>query len=500
MFHVYWLRLNKSNFSFKMNAVLYSRPAISNALTLFTFKCIFKTISSLKTIFKIILFYCLLLISPSVFAAEDLITLYHEAECKDSVLQAAKELQLAKREAMPQARSQFLPVLNSQMTWLNNHSTDPVFGSYGTQIYSVNLTQSVLHFDYFKKYAQANEIVKQANATYAAAEQDLMLRTATAYFGVLQAIDNLYFARASVKAFAKFREQTEERYKVGLIAITDFEISKAQHDNAVAEEIAAQNEVYNQKEKLRNIVGHEVNDLFPLREELSFSPPIPADIEKWVMAAIEQNYQLQAARFGALAAKNAIKISDYQHIPTIDIIGQIERSTPITNLPGTRAINSNVGVQVNIPLFQGGYVSSKTRQAIHEYLQNDRMLETLYRTIESNTRIAYRGMLTEISQISALKQALISNQSALEATHASFNVGTRTIVDVLNAQRDLIKAQQFYAAARYSYIIQSLQLKLASGILCEDDLRHINGWLRVPKTTENCTASPAAVAPPPPKK
>lgn len=415
--------------------------------------------------------------SGSVFA-QDLLSFYCEAEVSDSTLQAAKEIQLVQREAIPQARAQFLPFIGGQITYTSNDTTDPTLGSFNSEIYNLTLTQPILHFEHWKKYEQASDRVKQANANFSAAEQDLMIRAAQAYFGVLQAIDNLYFAKASVKAFSNFVAQTQERFKVGLITITDVEIARAQHDNSVAQQIAAENDLYNQKERLRNLVGHSVEYLSPLRDELNLLPPAPIDMEKWVTTALAQNFQLQAARYGTEASKANININRYGHLPTIDIIGQVQRSAPIPTLPGPRIIDSNAGVQINIPIFQGGAISSKTREAIHNYLKTDREMETLYRNVEISTRQAFHGVLTQIQQTAALKNAVNSNKSALEATHASFNVGTRTIVDVLNAQTNLIQAQKSYAGARYAYIIQSLQLKQAAGILCADDLRHINAWLK----------------------
>lgn len=425
----------------------------------------------------------MMVFSHKAFAI-DLFSLYLEAQCNDSTLQSAKESQLAAREALPLARAQFLPVMDFQATYLAQHSTSRDIGSFHTNTLNLTLTQPVIHFEHWRKYAQASNAVKSANASYTAAEQDLIIRLAQAYFGVLQAIDALYYARSSVQAFANFLEQTEQRFNVGLIAITDVEIARAQHDNALALAIAAENEVNNQREKLRTITGRTIAHISPLKDEFPLTSPCPKNVEEWVSTALAQNFQLQAGRYSALAAKNQIKVDHYAHLPTVDIIGQVERSSLLVTLPGPQVTDSNIGVQVNFPISRGGGFVAKTRQSIHNYLKTDRDVETLYRNVESATRQAYRTVLTQINQVRALKQAMISNQSALAATHASFNVGARTIVDVLNAQTDLIRVQQSYVTARYSYIVQSLILKQASGILCAEDLLVINQWLMNKKTSD----------------
>ncbi len=432
----------------------------------------------------LMLFTGMICLSTATYA-NDLLAVYRLAQTNDPTLQSAKEAHLASIEALPQARAQFFPSIQAVTSHTaydnggNNATSIPPGGvtraHYNQSSYGLNLTQPVFYYQEWVQLSKASNQVKQANANYAAAEQDLIVRAVQRYFGVLKAFDALKFAKAQRKAFAKFLEQTEQRYKVGLIAITDVQIAKAQHDNAYAQEISAENDLANQKEILREITGKEIDRYSFLRDELTLKAPEPQNLETWVLQALDQNLSLQAIEFQVKSAHDDIKIAQTGHLPTLDVSSSINRvtSTPYT----TSTNNANLGLQVTLPIFSGGAVSSKTRQAVHTYAKSQKDRETLHRQTESNTRQSYRNVLTQISQADALKQAIVSNKSALEATEASFNVGTRTIVDVLNAQSSLIQAEQNYAFARYDYILQSISLKQAAGTLNPEDIQHINAWL-----------------------
>ncbi|HQY22152.1 MAG TPA: TolC family outer membrane protein [Gammaproteobacteria bacterium] len=424
-------------------------------------------------------------ISPAYLLASDLLEVYRQAQMNDPTIQAAREGQLATQEAIPQARAQFLPVLNASATHLAYHQSPGTNASapapqtgdthYNQSLYGLTLTQPIFYYQQWIQLSTAAAQVKQANATYAAAEQDLIVRTVQGYFNVLKARDTLKFSKANRSQLSKILDQTQLKFKVGLIAITDVQIAKAQYDTALAEEISNENALANQKELLREITGQPIETFSFVREDLTLKSPEPADLEKWVMTAVDQNFALEAARFDAEVSRSNIKTTEAGHLPTLNINSNLNRSTSYQRTPSTT--KSNVGLQVNMPLFNGGTISSKTRQAVHTYEQKQKQVETLYRKTESNTRQAYRGVLTQISQVAAQKQAIISTDSALKATEASFNVGTRTIVDVLAAQTNLVQAQQNYANARYDYIIQSVLLKQAAGTLCPEEVQHINTWL-----------------------
>jgi outer membrane protein len=437
---------------------------------------------------KYIIFFFLLAYS-TWGQAEDLLCIYQLAEINDPLIQAAKASQLAAREALPQARAQFMPVISASSShtsydtlYTSNQAIDvptQIFPSdlhYNQSVYALSLTQPIFYYQQWVQLAKACEQVKQANATFAAALQDLIARTVQGYFDVLKASDTLKFATANRVAFDKFTEHSEQRFKVGLIGITDVQVAKAQRDNAFAQEIAAKNELENKKEQLRTITGEKIDTYSFLRDNLYFRAPEPANIEQWVKEALEQNFSLLAARFQVEASRNDVKLNSANHLPTLSIGAGISRSTSIPTIP--RNTNRNVGLQVQMPLFSGGSVLSKTRQAAYTYEQIYQQMEALQRQIASNTRQAYLGVLTQISQVSALQKAVVSNLSALKATEDAFDIGTRTMTDILTAQRDLIRAEQSYAFARYDYILQTIFLKQAAGTLNPDDVRHINAMLK----------------------
>lgn len=421
---------------------------------------------------------------PVCVFAEDLSTVFALAQTNDPVLQASREQQLAEQEATPQAHAEFLPTLDviAKNNFTQNSKSSitgtPQKNHYNQNTYGLTLTQPIFYYQQWVQLSKASLQVRAANATYAAAEQDLIVRTAQGYFTVLRSADALKFAKAQHKAFAKFLEQTQQRYKVGLIAVTDVQIAKAKQDNAYAQVIAAENKLTNEQEKLAEITGVPISHLQFLRKDLLLSPPDPTELEKWVNTSIEQNFRLQAAQFLTQAAKAEVRLQQGGHMPSLDLNGSVNRSTSNTLAP--KNTNSTVGLQITFPLFKGGSVISKSRQAAHLYEKYLKETESLRRQVSSTTRQAYRGVLTQISQVKALKQAIVSNKSALKATEASFNVGTRTIVDVLTSQTSLIQAEQDYANARYDYILESIRLKQTAGILNPKDIEQINDWLLKP--------------------
>ncbi len=436
-----------------------------------------KTIPRIGYTYPFMVALCCCVMSCAAIA-EDLLNFYKDALCADPILQAAKQQQLAAIEVLPQARAQLLPLVTGSANFGINNSTFFLVNAYKNETYTINLTQPILHFELWAKYQEATNQVKQANATYCAAEQDLIMRLATQYFAVLKAEDTLHFSIAQREAFAKSLDQSEKRFKVGLIAVTDVNISRARYDSALATEIAAQVDVLNQKEKLSEIVGHCVDNVARLRKDFKLPPPDPADMECWVDTALEQNFVLQAAKYKALAAWDDMKYNKYNHLPTIDALGQVVRNSPVPDsLVFERAITSSASLQVNIPIFSGGSISSKTRQAMHLYQQFDKDYETQFRTTTSETRQYYWGVMAQINQVAAFEAAVLSNESAVKSTGAAFRVGSRTIVDFLNAQSDLIKAELDLSIAKYEYILNSYKLKQSAGMLCPVDVYHINSWL-----------------------
>lgn len=433
---------------------------------------------------------------PSLGKAEDLLTIYQFAQENDPTIQAAKAAQLAAKEAFPQARSLFLPTINiavNSTQYIKNYGagqasvanqTIPLTTSkfrYQQNTYALTLSQPVFYYQQWVQLGKAESEIKQANAIYAVAEQDLIVRTIQRYFAVLRALDTLKFAVAQRTAFLKILEQTKQRFRAGVInTVTDLQIAQARYDSSIAQEIAARNNIVVQKKQLEEITNKKVEKLVLLQDNVQFTAPDPKDPDAWVNKAIEQNLDLQAAHYQVESSRADIKLSTANHFPILNIDGSIGHATGTKDIMAIpKNNNAYIGLQVAMPLFNGGSVLSKTRQSRHIYEQLCKQKESLYRQIESQTSEAYLNVLTQISQIQALKQAVVSNQSAWEATNAAFKAGIRTIVDVLNAQSDLIKVEQDYANARYDYILQSLQLKRVAGNLSPYDIVQINNWLKV---------------------
>jgi outer membrane protein len=417
--------------------------------------------------------------------AEDLMTIYQLALQNDPQLQAAKEQLSAARESKSLARSQLLPTVGFGATYdvvrrdlktLQGTSVDDQSTNHD-RAWGLNLTQPIYRRDRLLQLEQANSTIAQAEAEYAAAEIDLMVRSTTAYFNILSAEDDLRVAQAEREATGRQLEQAQQRFDVGLIAITDVHEAQAAFDAARASEIAADNSLDNAWEALFEIIGPQPKqDLAKLGEGLSLNPPDPNDLQEWSDTAQQQNYSIIAARAGLESLKQEIAVSRSGHYPTLDLVGgyNMNRSDSDT---ATEADTGTIGLSLEVPIYTGGAVSAQTRQAQANFRANQQGLDQTRRGVNRQVRDAYRGVLSTISQVEALKAATVSAQSALESTQAGYEVGTRTIVDVLNVQRNLFSSQRDYLNSRYDYIINGLNLKSAAGTLSESDLQRVNGWL-----------------------
>ena len=300
-----------------------------------------------------------------------------------------------------------------------------------------------------------------------------MMRVSQRYFDVLEAEDELSFARATLEAFRQQLMQSRQRFEVGLIAITDVEEAKAGFDLARAQLIAAENALDTAREALRETSGEYQEDLAPLGE-MPLVTPEPADIDQWTETALAQNLRLLAAGHDAETARREIERARAGHSPTLDAVG-LHRREDRTGLGQTDS--TSIGLQLNLPFYAGGAVLSRTRESRHRYRQALDELERERRRAQRETRDAYLGINSGISRVTALEQAVRSSEAAAGAIEAGFQVGTRTSVDVLNAQRELYGARRDLAGARYNYIRNVLRLKHAAGTLSEDDLRQISAWL-----------------------
>ncbi len=413
--------------------------------------------------------------------AEDLLTLYHLALANDPTFLASEAEMRATNEVVPQAFSRLLP--SAQVTLSTTaHDYDLLIpkSRFNTHGYTVNLTQPIFHPDYFSQLKQASHQKQIGVISYALKKQQLILRISQIYFDLLASLDDLRFAKSQRTVFTKELEQAQQRFEVGLVAITEVHEAKAKRDLALAREVSTKNTVANNKEKLIEIVGVDFQGLAPLQKEITFHKPLPEDKNIWVQAALKHNLELQIAQKNSAIAKYDIFNARFGHLPTVDLQASKDKSKvpPTSFLPDKEVFTNNtVSLNVTVPLFQGGAIVSKTRQASAKLDQANREVDLQVRTRSSKTSQAYRSIHSSISEAHALSQAVISNQSALSAVRAAYEVGTRTILEVLAAETDVLSAQRDFSKARYKYVIEGLNLKSESGSLNEEDMIQINQLL-----------------------
>lgn len=409
--------------------------------------------------------------------ADSLAQVFDEALMHDPTYRSVEASYLANKEVFPQALSQMLPTVIGSASSTGTHSGFSSLGGHNVQSQTLTLSQPILHFNHWAQLAKSRVQLKQATATYEAGLQDLMIRSAQKYFDVLSAQDDLSFSRSQKLTFSRHLDQTQHRFDVGLIAITDVHDAKARYDNAVAKEIASENGLADQIEKLREITGMLSVDFTPLpKEGVPLLNPDPDDIEQWVNAAIESNLELRASWFAKQAAKDELWRQRSGHMPYLDLDASLKRGNstpPLNNTVDTKSVS----LTLTLPILQGGAVLSKTRETHALYNKSSHDYDRIYKAVTSQARRSYRGILTDISSVTSLGQAVKSNRSALDATQAAYEVGTRTIVDVLDAQTDYLSAERDKSKAYYAYLMELLRLKQAAGILIVDDLYQISGWL-----------------------
>lgn len=449
--------------------------------------------------------------------ADDLMAIYERALRSDPSIREAEANRLATLESKPQAISALLPQLSAGGSYgyaesdgtniiptINQSTGDTVdaanlFDQNSTTLrWNIDLRQSVFNWDRWVTLKTADKQVAQAEAEYRAAEQDLMVRVATAYFDVLAAQDTLASEQAAKEAIARQLEQANKRFEVGLIAITDVQEAQSGYDQATATEILAKRNLATSKEFLREIVGEIPDTLDKPKDKIPLLNPEPVEEEEWVATALQKNLSLLSSEIAAQIARDNVRLQKSGHYPTLEIQGSYSgvdakgdranaERDPLTFLPTgqlgpfrtTDSDNQgyNISLQLNVPIYSGGNVSSRTQQAVYQHRAAKERFERSARQTERETRDAYLGVVSEIARVKALRQAQKSARTALQATEAGFDVGTRTTVDVLDQRRQLFIADVNYARSRYDYIINVLLLKQAVGGLMVDDLVEVNGWL-----------------------
>ncbi|MDY6944164.1 MAG: TolC family outer membrane protein [Pseudomonadota bacterium] len=455
---------------------------------------------------------CSLILASAGAGAADLVTVYQRALQNDPQIREADANRLASRESKPQALASLLPQFdatgsytkidedggrtqltrsdpadpNSPLVPINITTTSDLTAKQ----YNLTLRQTLFRWDQWMTLRRADAQVAQAEADYQFAQQDLIQRTSVRYFDVLAAQDTVDAAQASLDAFARQLEQADKRFEVGLVAITDVQEARAARDQAAAALIQAKRSLATARELLRELTGESFDTLSTPIDDLPLKSPEPSNEEQWVTAALDQNLRVISARLATDIAKQDVRVARSGHLPSIDLVvsrgdqdftgDQVGRSQGgVSRAPADQTqTTDSIGVQVTVPIYSGGATSSRVRQQVYLHRAARERLERANRETERAARDAYLGVLSEISRVQALRQALESSRTALQATEAGFEVGTRTTVDVLDARRRLFEAQTNYARSRYDYILNVLQLQLATGTLDRADLDEINSFLR----------------------
>ncbi|MDH3304060.1 MAG: TolC family outer membrane protein [Gammaproteobacteria bacterium] len=452
---------------------------------------------------------------PGAAQAASLLEIYQQALQSDPQIHEAEARRLAALEAKPQARGVLLPQLSVGGEWTRSEfdgtsveiDSDGSLGSLSTtsesevQRWQFTLRQTLFRWDQIVGLRRADKLVAKAEAQREAAQQDLIVRVAQRYFDVLAAEDRLTSIHADRTAIARQLEQAKQRFEVGLIAITAVQESQAAYDQSVADEIAAKRTLATSREFLREITGEYVSTLSAPGEDFPLIPPDPNDEASWVSLSLSQNLNLIASRLDEQLARDEISFQRNGHYPTIEIVANsgesdTESDRSFNNSPFIPAdsdgSSDSVSVQFNLPLFAGGSTSSRVREAVYLHRASREQLQRVTRETERQARDAYLGVISERSRVKALQQAVSSSRTALDATQAGFEVGTRTIVDVLNSQFSLYLAITNYYQSRYDYVLNALRLKQAAGTLGVQDLEQIDQWLTERKPPEQVIAEEEA--------
>jgi len=434
-------------------------------------------------------FMLLSTLSSTVFS-ENLSQVYQQALNNDAQLKASESAFLAMQERKPQALSALKPQVSlsangtysTQFTSRVAHRSDggAAFLNFG---YTLNLTQPLYRKTINVKIDQANASILQAQASLEAEQQNLILRVAEAYIGYLKAKDNAKFARLETSSILRQFNQVKAYFDAGRSAITDVKEAQARYDLSRAQEVNTVQQIDIARENLKAISGHYYRDLSGAAGNISLLTPNPNNIEIWSKAAVNNSRAVRIAETAVMLAQSNVDLARAGKSPTVDLFARHSGSTT----HGESAFDQDkfdaaVGIQVNIPLYNGGNTASRTREARLLLQQARYKLEAQRRAAIQQTRAAYLTTLSGLARVNALKQALISNQTAAKATRTGFEVGTRTAVDVLLALRETFRSQRDYTTARYDFLLNTLKLKKAAGILKPSDITALSNLLNQPNS------------------
>ncbi|HTN49404.1 MAG TPA: TolC family outer membrane protein [Burkholderiaceae bacterium] len=455
----------------------------------------------------------------------DLLQIYREAVANDATYASARYQQQAAQERVPQARSSLLPnlglsaganqyrpegtneayVVDAQgnVTGVRNLDINNPYNSYGG---GVSLTIPVYRPQNWQQFEQAKVSVMAADLSLQQSAQDLTLRVANAYFNVLGARDQLIALEAAKKATLEQLQQAKREFEVGTKTIIDTNEAQARYDQIVAQEQVALGTLLVRRSELQTIIGRDLGSLAPLRDRPDLLPPKPAEIQQWVRSAEDTNYSVQIARANYEIATREVQRQKDAYKPTVDVVGgyTVNRATGNTlNGLDTNLNQSTIGVQLNVPIYQGGLIQSRVREALAQQDRYNAELESARRTSANSARDAYTGVNYGLAQVKALESAEVSARTQLESTQLGYQVGVRILLDVLNATTQLVQTQRDLKRARYDFLLAAMRLKASNGSLTDEDVAAVNRLLdpavplTVPdageRTSETAPQTPSAV-------
>lgn len=433
-----------------------------------------------------------LILSPllaSPLCAADLMQVYRAAQDNDPTFAAARATLDANREKRPQAQAGLLPSLTLSGNTVWNKNEVSLYGGaqlgnprYNSHTYQVTLSQPLFRWQNWVSYDQSKIQVAQAEANFTQARQDLILRVAQAYFDVNYAIESLKAVQANKAAIAQQLESAKKNFEVGSATITDTHEAQARFDLASAQEIAAESDYAIKQRALQAIIGKDAGELASTRKDAALTPPQPNDMTQWVAAAEKDSIAVQVQQANLDIAEREISKQRAGHYPTVDLVANSGNSKSF----GSTALGmldtdfQNVGIQLNIPIFQGGQVVSRQREAAANRTASQSNLEAARRSAALSASQYYLGVVNGLAQVRALKAALVSSQSALESNKLGYEVGVRINIDVLNAENQVYVTRRDLAKATLDTLLAQLRLKAAVGSLGEDDVAQINALLEPP--------------------
>jgi outer membrane protein len=432
----------------------------------------------------------LLLLAASLVAlpaaAQDLQQVYRDAKAYDAQYASARYALQAGLEKLPQGRALVLPTVGLSAATTTNHLAFDTYGpnplpqsgrTFYNRNYLLSFSQPVYRPQNWLQFDQAEQQVRQAEGTFGQAGQDLIVRVAQAYFDVLASDVSLALVGAQKIAIAEQLAQAKRNFEVGTATITDTHEAQARYDLAVAQEISAQNDLDNKKKALSQITGKDYAALRPLRAQVALTPPSPNNMNDWVALAEKQAYPIVIQDAATQIAGLQNKFARAGHYPTVDLVasyGQTEQTGSTVSGNSAQLNSGSIGFQLAVPIYQGGAISSREREAAANFEKAKHDLDNVRRSSVLLAQQSYLAVINGVAQVRALEQALVSSQSALDSNKLGYEVGVRINIDVLNAQQQLFSTRRDLAVARYNTITSHLRLKAAAGSLREEDLEEVN--------------------------